>query len=220
MWKHAHCVVWGIPCALHFRFCYGGALIGDWWCGMFYDVSTSSNTPSLGLSLSPVHGALDEYDWRRWSLHAVTNYSSQWLPLDGLMCIVCVEQTALCHEMRDERIKIWSCAVCTSLIIIFLDENHCRRDDEVAICVQRLSHANTEQGLCHCREIWSCTDLCPLVRFQLLLTRTHPLSRCTKKCVFPFMTFSKYQKHLCLLPDCRAAPLYVPSSLLRQFFAP
>lgn len=67
-------------------------LIGDWWRGIFHHASTSSCTPSLGLPLSPVHGALDEYDWQRWSPHAVTNYFSQWLP-SWWINVYCVSRT-------------------------------------------------------------------------------------------------------------------------------
>ena len=102
-------------------------------------------------------------------------------PPDGLMCIVWVGQqpppAPLSHEMRDECVLIWSSAPCTTLIIIFIDEYHCRQDDEVAICVRRLSQANTEQGLCHQREIWSCTDLRPMCLFQLaFLAHAHTIS--------------------------------------------
>lgn len=139
------------------------ALVGDWWRGILHRASTSSRTPSLGLPLSPVHGALGEYDWQRWSPHALTNYS----PPDGLMCIVWIRQTPLSIEMRDECVLIRSCVACTTLIIIFIDEYHCRQDDEVAICVQRLSEANMERGLCHWREIYSRTDLRALCRSNL-----------------------------------------------------
>lgn len=172
----------GLHSAVHLHSCYGGPLIGDWWRGIFHRASTSSSTPSLGLPLSPVHGVLDGYDWQRWSPHAVTNYSSQWLP-SWWINVYCVSRTAapppapLSHEMRDECVLIWSSAPCTTLIIIFIDEYHCRQDDEVAICVRRLSQANTEQGLCHQREIWSCTDLRPMCLFQLaFLAHAHTIS--------------------------------------------
>lgn len=96
-------------------------------------------------------------------------------PPDGLMCIVWIGQTPLFHEMRDECVLIRSCAPCTTLIIIFIDEYLRRQDDKVAICVQRLSHANMEQGLCHWWEIWSCTELRPLC-LSNLHTHTAPLS--------------------------------------------
>lgn len=139
--------VWngGMRWTVRLHSCYGNSLIGDGWWGIFHHASTSSRTPALGFPLSPVHGALDEYDW------LITPAGGS--PPDGLMCFVWVGQTLLCCEMRDECVQIWSCAVCTSLIIIFLDEYHRRQDDEVAIFVQRLSQANTEQAVCHCWEI-------------------------------------------------------------------
>lgn len=174
LWKHALCAVWGSPCPVHLHSCYAGTLIGDWWWGIFHRVSTSSSTPSLGLPLSPLHGALDEYDWQRWSPRAVTNYSSHWLP-SWWINVYCVSRTEAPRTVRWECVRIWSCAVCTSLIIIFIDEYHCRQDDEVAICVRRLSHANMEPGLCHCREIWSCTDLHPSWLSNFFCTQTHTL---------------------------------------------
>lgn len=190
-------MVWGLHSAVHLHSCYGGTLIGDWWRGIFHRASTSSSTPSLGLPLSPVHGALDEYDWQRW-----VPPTMPWLitpangsPPDGLMCIVWIGQTPLRREMRDECVLIRSCVPCTALIIIFIDEYHCRQDDEVAICVQRLSHANIERGLCHWWEIWSCTGPASLVSFQLAFcTHTHSLSIHRSeytKSIFTFMPFSK-----------------------------
>lgn len=206
--------VWygGLHSAVHLHSCYGSTLIGDWWRGIFHRRHTSSRTPSLGLPLSPVHGALDEYDWQRWSPpHAVTNYSSQWLT-SWWINVYCVSRTEspLSNEMRDECVLIWSCAPCTTLIIIFIDEYHCRQDDEVAICVQRLSHTNTEQGLCHWREIWSCTDL-RLLSFQLAHcthARTHSLALSVHsseyiKSVFLSMLWTKCTLQSILYPDLR-----------------
>lgn len=137
---------------------------------------------------------------------------------DGLMCIVCVASVfLLCCEMRDECGRIWSCAACTSLIIIFIDEYRRGQDDEVAICVLRLSHANTEPGLCR---RWNLVLHRPvsLVTLQLLLhTHTHSL---------PFMPVFKFRNHLLifsiwnkcslqtvLCPDYGASTLSVQSSL-------
>lgn len=172
--------VWygGLHSAVHLHSCYAGPLIGDWWRGISHRASTSSSTPSLGLPLSPVHGVLDEYDWQRWSPHAVTNYSSQWLP-SWWINVYCVSRTdPPPPAARWETSASWfgAAAPCTTLIIIFIDEYHCRQDDEVAICVRRLSQANTEQGLCHQREIWSCTDLRPMCLSNLHSERTHTIS--------------------------------------------
>lgn len=71
---------WGLHSTVHLHSCYGGALITDWWRGIFHRPTTSSSTASLGLPLLPVHGELEEYDWQRWSPHAMTNYFSQWFP--------------------------------------------------------------------------------------------------------------------------------------------
>lgn len=96
--------VWygGLHSAVHLHSCYAGPLIGDWWRGISHRASTSSSTPSLGLPLSPVHGVLDEYDWQRWSPHAVTNYSSQWLP-SWWINVYCVSRTDPPPPPRDER---------------------------------------------------------------------------------------------------------------------
>lgn len=66
----------------------------------------------------------------------------------------------LCQEMRDEGVPIRSRVPRTTLIIIFIDEYHRRQDDEVAICVRRLSRANTARRLCHWKEICSRVPVC------------------------------------------------------------
>lgn len=99
-------------------------------------------------------------------------------PPDGLMCMEWMgyddtpPSPPLFHGISDERILDQSCAPCTAVIIIFIDEYHRRQDDEVAICAGRLSHANTERGLCRGCEIWSCTDLDPLHLFWRLRSHT------------------------------------------------
>lgn len=112
------------------------------------------------------------------------------------MCIVLCDSSRPplpFHGIRDESILIQSCVPCTALIIIFIDEYHCRQDDEVAICIQRLSHANTELGLCHCRQIWVCTDLCPLCLSNLRHAHVHTvclgLLLCSYKSIFTSFQF-------------------------------
>lgn len=145
----------GVHRPVHLNSCYRGTVVVDWWRGIFHSTSTLFQHPIIRASIVACSGI--------WL--AEVSPIMLWLITPASACLLmdslhCKAQHS--PPLHSDCVPNLSGTPCTTLIIIFIDEYRCRQDDEVAICVQRLSHENTKPGLCHCWEICSSTDLSPL----------------------------------------------------------